>query len=114
MSSAAPHGCYTGKGVFGLERERETKEREGERERGTGRAYPDSISTELGSDSSISRPSRMCAVKVGVSPAWKGAMSHSSSEAPLQGPPVYTPWQQTMMRWVGMTGNSVWPDMIPG
>ena len=28
-------------------------------------------------------------------------MSHSSSSIPLVGPPMYIPWQQTIMRWVG-------------
>lgn len=43
----------------------------------------------------------MCAMKVGVSPCWKSARSHSASLWPLEGPPSQMPWQQTMMSLVG-------------
>ena len=56
---------------------------------------------EFASAASSIRPALMCSMKVGVSPAWNGAMSHSDSSAPWVGPPCQMPWQQTTMRWSG-------------
>lgn len=48
---------------------------------------PEKTRSEDGEDEKSLRAVMICEVKVGVSPVWKGAMSHSDSDVPEVGPP---------------------------